>query len=180
MNDCCIHTVYQYPTLIIFLWKARISFWIDLILKFLYQGNLDQMLRTFGQSLTLHAVIMAAPVPKTEWKTNPFHYNFNLATKTGQQIFLEKTKGLLDGKRFDFFLKNAAGLYQFFKACAAWSLWNCISVLLLYSILMVLRQSMQSLFINIQKLHLRMFSMKHWNDSQLQSQLQMHFWIHHS
>ncbi len=62
-----------------------------------------------------------------EWKTNPFHGNFNPGTKTGQQIFLEKTKGVADGTRYSLTKDNAANLHQFFKSRAA-SLASCIQI----------------------------------------------------
>lgn len=62
-----------------------------------------------------------------EWKTNPFHGNFNPGTKTGQQIFLEKTKGNADGTRYSLTKDNAANLHQFFKSRAA-SLGKCIQI----------------------------------------------------
>ncbi len=48
--------------------------------------------------------IMAAPT--TEWKVNPFHGNFNPATKTGQQIFLKKTVSKADGQKFHQLFKS--------------------------------------------------------------------------
>ena len=71
---------------------------------------------------------MAAPALATEWKTNPFHGNFNPGTRPVQQIFLEKrTDGLADGTRFDLTKDNLVDTHQFFKARAA-SLGRCILI----------------------------------------------------
>ena len=43
-----------------------------------------------GDELPLNAVVA---VPET-WNINPYHGKFNPSTKTGQQIFEKKTKGL--------------------------------------------------------------------------------------
>ncbi len=68
-----------------------------------------------------------AAAPEIEWKTNPFNGNFNPGTKTGQVIFLKKTKGLPDGKRFKLSKEHSTEIHQFFKARAA-SLGKCCSI----------------------------------------------------
>lgn len=68
---------------------------------------------------------MAAPTPTTKWKVNPFHGNFNPATKTGQQIFLKKTKGLPDDKRLKLLKADGQNFHQFLKSREA-SLGNVI------------------------------------------------------
>ncbi len=62
-----------------------------------------------------------------EWKTNPFHGNFNPEMKTGQQIFLKKTKGNADRTRYSITKVNAANLHQFFKSRAA-TLGTCVLI----------------------------------------------------
>ena len=59
----------------------------------------------------------AAPAPApSEWKVNPYHGNFNPATKTGQAIFKEKTQGLPIDARLDLTKVNAPKLLQYLKA----------------------------------------------------------------
>ncbi len=83
------------------------------------------------QASNLNPRIMAAPTP-IEWKTNPFSSSFNPATKIGQQIFIEKTKGLPDGTRYDLSKENASELHQFFKTRQA-TLGKCIQVPVTYA-----------------------------------------------
>ena len=52
----------------------------------------------------------------TEWKTDPFHGNFNPATKLGHQIYLEKTKGLPASERLELSKGNAADIHKFFRS----------------------------------------------------------------
>ncbi len=65
-----------------------------------------------------------AAASEIEWKTNPFNGNFNPGTKTGQVIFIEKTKGHPDGKRFDLSKEHSSEIHQFFKTRSA-SLGGC-------------------------------------------------------
>ena len=51
----------------------------------------------------------------TEYNENPLRANFNTGTQTGQKIFLEKTKGLLDKKRLDVIATNAMKTMEFLK-----------------------------------------------------------------
>ena len=55
--------------------------------------------------------IMAATV---EWKTDPFQGKFNPGTKSGQAIFLEKTKGLAEKDRLELSKSNSAAIHKFF------------------------------------------------------------------
>ncbi len=66
-----------------------------------------------------------ATAPATEWKVNPFHGNFNPATKTGQQIFLKKTEGLAEDKRLDLTKADGQKFHQFMKSREA-SLGNVV------------------------------------------------------
>ncbi len=70
--------------------------------------------------------------PTIEWKTNPFNGDFNPGTKTGQQIFIKKSKGPADGTRFELTKDNASKIHQFFKAWAS-TLGNCISIPIEYA-----------------------------------------------
>ena len=58
--------------------------------------------------------IMAAPT--IEWKTDPFQGKFNPGTKTGHQIFLEKTKGLAEKDRHELLKTNSAAIHKFFRS----------------------------------------------------------------
>ena len=51
-----------------------------------------------------------------EWKTNPYHRNFNPGTPLGHKIFLEKTKGLELEKRFDLTKTNALDIRKYLLA----------------------------------------------------------------
>ena len=51
-----------------------------------------------------------------EWKTDPSHGNFNPGTAMGHKIFLEKTKGLEVGKRFDLTKANAMEIRKYLLA----------------------------------------------------------------
>lgn len=62
-----------------------------------------------------------------EWKTNPFHRNFKPGMKTGQQIFLKKTKGVADGTHHSLTKNIAGNIHQFFRSHTA-SLRSCIQV----------------------------------------------------
>jgi len=57
--------------------------------------------------------IMAATV---EWKTDPFQGKFNPGTKSGQAIFLEKTKGLAEKDRLELSKSNSAEIHKFFRS----------------------------------------------------------------
>ncbi len=63
-----------------------------------------------------HPQIMAAP-PTTKWKVNPFHGNFNPATKMDQQFFLKKTEGLAEDKQPDLTKADGQKFHQFIKSC---------------------------------------------------------------
>ena len=58
--------------------------------------------------------IMVDPV--IEWKTDPFQGKFNPGTKTGHQIFLEKTKGLAEKDKHELSKTNSAAIHQFFRS----------------------------------------------------------------
>lgn len=58
-------------------------------------------------------VIMAATI---EWKTDPFQGKFNPGTKSGQAIFLEKTKGLAEKDRLELSKSNSAEIHKFFRS----------------------------------------------------------------
>ena len=51
-----------------------------------------------------------------EWKTDPSHRNFNRGTPMGHKIFLEKTKGLEVGKRFDLTKANVMDIRKYLLA----------------------------------------------------------------
>ena len=51
--------------------------------------------------------IIQAVMAVTEWKTDPYHGNFNPGTPLGHKIFLEKSKGLELEKRFNLTKTNA-------------------------------------------------------------------------
>ena len=50
------------------------------------------------------------------WKTNPFKGDFNPGTKAGQQIFVEKTKGLPEADRMALSKANASEIHRYFGA----------------------------------------------------------------
>ena len=60
--------------------------------------------------------IIQAVMAVTEWKTDPYHGNFNLGTQLGNTIFLEKTKVLEVGKRFDLTKANAMEICKYLLA----------------------------------------------------------------
>ncbi len=66
-----------------------------------------------------------ATAPTTEWNVNPFHGNFNPATKMGQQIFLKKTEGLAEDKRLYLTKADSQKFHQFMKSHEA-SLGNVV------------------------------------------------------
>jgi len=61
--------------------------------------------------------IMAANAPPAiEWKTDPFHGNFNPGTQLGHQIFQEKMKGIAEKDRLEFLKSNSASIHKFFRS----------------------------------------------------------------
>ena len=62
-----------------------------------------------------HAVVA---VPET-WNINPYHGKFNPSTKTGQQIFEKKTKGLPTDDRLTASKKDSQKIRRFFQAQSA-------------------------------------------------------------
>ena len=55
-----------------------------------------------------------ATAPTIEWKTDPFQGKFNPGTKTGHQIFLEKTKGLAKKDKLELLKTNSVLIHKFF------------------------------------------------------------------
>ena len=63
------------------------------------------------ESKTIPAIMAAI-----EWKTYPYHGNFNPGTPLGHKIFLEKSKGLELEKRFDLTKTNALDIRKYLLA----------------------------------------------------------------
>ncbi len=49
-------------------------------------------------------------------KMNPFQGNFNPETKNGQKMFIECSKGCIEGKHFDLSKDHETDLHQFFTS----------------------------------------------------------------
>ena len=64
----------------------------------------------------VEAIVPPAPaiMATIKWKTDPFQGKFNPGTKTGQAIFLEKTKGLAKKDRLELSKSNSAEILKFF------------------------------------------------------------------
>ena len=60
--------------------------------------------------------MLAQHAPADSWEVTQFHGNFNPGTKSGQLIFLEKTKGLPAEKSFELIKCDAPAMKQQFKA----------------------------------------------------------------
>jgi hypothetical protein len=62
------------------------------------------------------AAAAVAPVNAPEvWTVNPLATNFNPGSKGGNQIFLEKSKGPIDGKRIGDTIADSQTLHSFLK-----------------------------------------------------------------
>jgi hypothetical protein len=51
------------------------------------------------------------------WKTTPYSGNFNLGTKHGNTIFVEKTKGLSEANQLDLAKKNSQAIHKYSRGC---------------------------------------------------------------
>ena len=56
-----------------------------------------------------------AIAPRVQWVTNPMVGNFNPGTRSGQDIFHKKTKGLPEDKRYSVTQKEAPAIKRFLK-----------------------------------------------------------------
>mmetsp|Transcript_16553 Transcript_16553/g.33761 ORF Transcript_16553/g.33761 Transcript_16553/m.33761 type:complete len:231 (-) Transcript_16553:277-969(-) len=69
----------------------------------------------------------AAAAASIEWKTNPFHGNFNPGTTNGQKMFIERSKEHAEGKRFNLSIEFATDIHQFLISKEG-ELGNCCNI----------------------------------------------------